>query len=79
MLIEHRGKTPQVDPTACVASIAVVCAGVRVGADAGMPFGAVFTAEDGVIGVGDRTVVMENAEAVADVDGDRECCGDLPG
>src|SRR5579872_5219514 len=134
MLIEHRGKTPQVDPSACVAPTAVVCAAVRIGADARILFGAVLTAEDGVIGVGDRTVVMENAprevaeylaarrinawngdnyareltespgirdsgsairaglvgysdpadvdcllEAVADLDGNRESFGDLPG
>jgi hypothetical protein len=134
MLIEHRGKTPQVDPSACVAPTAVVCAAVRVGADARILFGAVLTAEDGVIRVGDRTVVMENAprevaeylaarrinawnghnyaweltespgirdsgsavrvglvryndpsdvdclaEAVADLDGNRESWGDLPG
>jgi hypothetical protein len=134
MLIEHPAKTPQVDPSACVAPTAVVCAAVRIGADAGILIGAVLTAEDGVIGVGDRTVVMENAprevagyaaarridawsghnyaweltespgirdsgsavrvglvhcndrsdvdclpEAVADLDGDREFCGDLPG
>jgi hypothetical protein len=48
MLIEHRGKTPQVDPSGCVAPTAVVCAAVRIGAWSGD-------------------------------DGNRECCGDLPG
>jgi serine acetyltransferase len=44
-----------------VAATAVVRAAVRIGADARILFGAVLIAEDGVIRVGDRTVVMENA------------------
>jgi carbonic anhydrase/acetyltransferase-like protein (isoleucine patch superfamily) len=39
----------------------VLCGAVRVGADARILFGAVLTAEDGEVRVGDRTVVMENA------------------
>jgi len=49
MLIEHRGKTTQVDSSACVAPAAVVCAAVRIGADDRILFGAVFAAEDGEI------------------------------
>jgi hypothetical protein len=134
MLIEHRGKTTQVDLSACVGPTAVVCAAVRIGADDRFLFGAVLAAEDGEIRVGDHTVVMVNAprevaellaarrvnawsghsyaweltgslgirdsgsavragsvrcsdrsdadclpEAVADLGGSRECCGDLPG
>lgn len=54
-------ETPRVDPSTCVAATAVVRAAVRIGADARILFGAVLMAEDGVIRVGDRTVVMENA------------------
>jgi carbonic anhydrase/acetyltransferase-like protein (isoleucine patch superfamily) len=61
MLIEHRGHTPRVDPSAYVAPTAVLCGAVHVGADARILFGAVLTAEDGEISVGARTVVMENA------------------
>jgi carbonic anhydrase/acetyltransferase-like protein (isoleucine patch superfamily) len=50
-----------VDPTAYVAPTAVVCGDVRVGPDARILFGAVLTAEDGVVEVGGRCVVMENA------------------
>jgi carbonic anhydrase/acetyltransferase-like protein (isoleucine patch superfamily) len=65
MLIEHGGKKPQVDPSACAAPTAVVCAVVRVGADARIRFG-------------DRAVVTENASRqVAEFR--RESCGDLPG
>ena len=39
----------------------MVRAAVRIGTDALILFGAVLIAEDGVIWVGDRTVVMENA------------------
>ena len=60
MLIEHRGKIPQIHPSAYVAPNAVVCGAVQVGANARILFGAVLTAEDGEIQVGDRTVVMEN-------------------
>jgi carbonic anhydrase/acetyltransferase-like protein (isoleucine patch superfamily) len=61
VLIEHRGRGPQVDPSAYVAPTAVLSGDVRVGPDARILFGAVLTAEDGVIEVGARCVVMENA------------------
>jgi carbonic anhydrase/acetyltransferase-like protein (isoleucine patch superfamily) len=61
MLINHRGAQPTVDPSAYVAPTAVLCGDVRVGADARILFGAVLTAEDGRIDVGERTVVMEHA------------------
>jgi gamma-carbonic anhydrase len=60
-VLEHRGKRPAIDPTAYVAPTAVVCGDVRVGADARILFGAVLTAEDGRVEVGERCVVMENA------------------
>jgi carbonic anhydrase/acetyltransferase-like protein (isoleucine patch superfamily) len=40
MLIEHRGKTPQVHASAYVAPAAVVCGAVHIGADARILFGA---------------------------------------
>jgi len=61
MLIEHRGRAPWVHPSAYVAPTAVLCGAVWIGADARILFGAVLTAEDGEIRVGDRSVVMENA------------------
>jgi carbonic anhydrase/acetyltransferase-like protein (isoleucine patch superfamily) len=61
MLVEHRGKRPSVDPSAYVAPNAVLCGDVRVGPDSRVLFGAVVTAEDGVVEVGARCVVMENA------------------
>jgi gamma-carbonic anhydrase len=61
MLIAHRGRTPDIHPTAYVAPTAVVCGAVTIGPEARILFGAVLTAEDGEISVGARTVVMENA------------------
>ena len=61
MLIEHRGRAPQVHPTAYIAPTAVLCGAVRVGPDARVLFGAVLTAEDGEISIGARCVIMENA------------------
>ena len=61
MFIEHRGKTPTVDPSAYVAPNAVVCGDVHVGAGARILFGAVLTAEDGRVEIGERTVIMEHA------------------
>ena len=60
-LLEHRGKRPAIAPSAYVAPTAVVCGDVHVGADARVLFGAVLTAEDGRVEVGERCVVMENA------------------
>jgi len=61
MVIEHRGAQPTVHPSAYVAPNAVLCGDVHVRAGARILFGAVLTAEDGRVEVGERTVVMEHA------------------
>jgi carbonic anhydrase/acetyltransferase-like protein (isoleucine patch superfamily) len=61
VLIEHRGRRPQVHESAYVAPTAVLCGDVRVGADARILFNAVVTAEDGAVELGERVVVMEHA------------------
>jgi gamma-carbonic anhydrase len=61
MLIEHRGRFPVVDPSATVAPTAVLSGDVRVGARSRILHGAVLTAEDGAIEVGEECVVMEHA------------------
>jgi len=61
MLIDHRGASPSVDPTAYVAPNAVLCGDVHVGPGARILFGAVLTAEDGRVDVGARCIVMEHA------------------
>jgi gamma-carbonic anhydrase len=61
MLVEHRGRRPDVHESAYVAPTAVVCGDVRIGADARVLWNAVVTAEDGHVEIGDRCVVMEHA------------------
>lgn len=61
MLIEHRGQRPVVPETAYVAPSAVLCGAVVLGERARILHGAVLTAEDGEVRVGDDVVVMENA------------------
>jgi len=61
VLIEHRGRRPDVHPSAYVAPTAVLCGDVRVGPDARILFNAVVTAEDGSVELGERVVVMEHA------------------
>jgi carbonic anhydrase/acetyltransferase-like protein (isoleucine patch superfamily) len=61
VLVEHRGKVPQVDSSAYVAPTAVLCGDVRIGPDSRVLFGAVITGEDGSVEVGARCVVMEQS------------------
>ena len=61
MLIEHQGARPRVHPSAYVAPTAVLCGDVEIGADCRVLFGAVLTAEDGPVRLGERCIVMENA------------------
>ena len=61
MLIEHDGARPRVHASAYVAPTAVLCGDVEVGPDCRILFGAVLTAEDGPVRVGERCIVMENA------------------
>jgi carbonic anhydrase/acetyltransferase-like protein (isoleucine patch superfamily) len=61
MLIEHRGKRPTVDNTAYVSPAAVLSGDVTVGAGSRILHGAVLSAEDGPVHIGENVVVMENA------------------
>lgn len=62
MLIEHRGRRPQVDPTAWIAPNATLSGAVRVGPGARVLYGAVLTAEgDADLAVGPGCVIMEQA------------------
>jgi carbonic anhydrase/acetyltransferase-like protein (isoleucine patch superfamily) len=61
MLVEHRGRRPDVHPSAWIAPTAVLCGDVRVGADARVLWNAVISAEDGRVEIGERCVVMEHA------------------
>lgn len=61
MLIEHRGKRPQIHDTAYVAPTAVLCGDVTIGANSRVMFGAVVTADGGPVEIGAQCIVMENA------------------
>ena len=61
MRLSHRGGRPAVDPTAYVAPSAVLSGEVRVGAHSRILHGAVLTAEGGIVEVGRRCIVMEQA------------------
>jgi carbonic anhydrase/acetyltransferase-like protein (isoleucine patch superfamily) len=61
MQYEHRGKRPIVDPSASIAPTAVLCGDVRIGPGCAIAFGAVLSAEDGNIVLGESCIVMENA------------------
>jgi len=61
MLMRHRGLDPDVHPDAFVAATAVLIGDVRVAAGARILHGAVLSAEDGGVSIGEDTVVMENA------------------
>jgi carbonic anhydrase/acetyltransferase-like protein (isoleucine patch superfamily) len=61
MLYAHRGKRPTVDPSATIAPTAVLCGDVRIGPGCAVAFGAVLSAEDGSIVLGENCIVMENA------------------
>ncbi len=61
MLIRHRDAEPSIDPSAYVAPSAVLVGDVRISAGVRVLHGAVLTAEDGGVVIGEDTVVMEHA------------------
>lgn len=61
MLVRHRALEPSIDPQAYVAPSAVIVGNVRISAGARILHGAVVTAEDGEVTIGEDSVVMEQA------------------
>jgi carbonic anhydrase/acetyltransferase-like protein (isoleucine patch superfamily) len=61
MFLEHRGKRPNVHPTAFVAPTATLIGDVEVGEESSIWFGTVLRGDNGPIRVGARTSVQDNA------------------
>jgi gamma-carbonic anhydrase len=61
MILTHRGERPVVPASAYIAPSAVLCGAVTLGEGARVLHGAILTAEDGEIWIGDEVVIMENA------------------
>ena len=61
MLIRHRDSEPLIDASAYIAPSAVIVGNVRIGPGVRVLHGAVITAEDGEVVVGDDTVIMEHS------------------
>jgi carbonic anhydrase/acetyltransferase-like protein (isoleucine patch superfamily) len=61
MILTHRGERPVIPESAYGAPSAVLCGGVTLGERARVLHGAVLTAEDGEIWIGDDVLIMENA------------------
>lgn len=61
MIIEYRGKRPNVDPSAFVAPTAVLIGDVEVGPESSIWFGAVLRGDNGPIRIGARTSIQDNA------------------
>jgi carbonic anhydrase/acetyltransferase-like protein (isoleucine patch superfamily) len=61
MILEHSGRTPQIDATAYVAQNALVCGDVTLGKNVRVMFGAQIVAESSPVVIGDNCIVLENA------------------
>jgi carbonic anhydrase/acetyltransferase-like protein (isoleucine patch superfamily) len=61
MLLEHRGKRPNIHESAYIAPTAVICGDVTIGENSRVLFGAVLAAEGGPVVVGAHCIIMENA------------------
>lgn len=61
MLLEHRGKTPDIHESAYIAPTATICGDVSIGANSRVLFGATIAAEGGPVEIGEHCIIMENA------------------
>ena len=60
MLIEYKGKTPEISPEAFVADTASVIGQVKVGKDSSVWFGAVIRGDNEPITIGEGTSIQDN-------------------
>jgi len=69
MFIEYKGKSPRVHPSAFVAPTAVLIGDVEVAEEASIWFGTVIRGDNGLIRVGARSNVQDNAVLHVGTDG----------
>jgi len=61
LLLEHRGKTPHIHPSAYIAPTATICGDVSIVENSRILFGATIVAEGGPVEIGANCIIMENA------------------
>lgn len=61
MLISHKGKSPDIHPSAFIAPSATICGEVTIGPHCRVMHGASIVAEGGKIAIGEHGIVFENA------------------
>ena len=61
IILEHRGKHPQIHKSVYVAPNATICGDVSISENSHVLFGAVLVAEGGPVVIGAHCIIMENA------------------
>ena len=61
MFISHKGKMPDVHPSAYIAPTATICGDVEIGPNCRVMHGASIIAEGGKITIGEHCIIFENA------------------
>ncbi len=61
MLLEHRGKTPNIHSSVYIAPTATICGEVSIGENSRILFGATLVAEGGPVEIGTNCIIMEHA------------------
>jgi carbonic anhydrase/acetyltransferase-like protein (isoleucine patch superfamily) len=61
MFISHKGKMPDVHPSAYIAPTATICGDVEIGSNCRVMHGASIIAEGGKITIGEHCIIFENA------------------
>lgn len=61
MIIEHQGRTPQIDPAATIAPGAILSGDVHIGAHSVVLAGGILSAQGAPVRIGEHCVIMEHA------------------
>jgi carbonic anhydrase/acetyltransferase-like protein (isoleucine patch superfamily) len=68
MLIAHKGKKPEIHPSAYIAPTATICGDVSIGPECRVMHGASIIAEGGKIMIGEHCIIFENAVVRSNAD-----------